>query len=58
MSQSAREMAEWDNPDDVPRERECNNQCGHYDEINRFCWIGWFHVSEGDPCRYGLKEEY
>jgi len=51
-------MEEWKNPDDAPRERECNNQCGHYDEINRFCWIGWFHVSEGDPCRYGLKEEY
>jgi hypothetical protein len=41
--------------------RQCSDSCGHYDSLNRCCWQATekglcFHVSEGDYCQLGYKE--
>jgi hypothetical protein len=35
----------------------CNNQCGHYDHINQFCWLMWWDIKEEDLCHVGFKED-
>lgn len=56
-----REMYEEDY--EVNRDRECGEGCGHYDSLNRCCWLVtekgiMVHVCEGDLCHHGLKEDY
>ena len=41
--------------EDETRVRECEG-CGHFDEINNFCWVAWRHVSKYDVCLYGIRE--
>jgi len=49
--------------DDLEEDRECGENCSHYDEINRCCWLVTekgisIHVSPGDLCHHGLKVEF
>ena len=34
----------------------CGNECGHWDELNQFCWLSWWHKQEGDRCNYGFVD--
>ena len=39
-------------------ELECDEgQCGHYDELNRCCWVSWKNHAPGNFCSYGLYQD-
>lgn len=40
----------------------CEENCSHYDSLNRCCWLvtekgSMIHVAEGDYCHHGIKED-
>jgi hypothetical protein len=44
------------------RDRECSENCSHYDNLNRCCWLVTekgisIHVNEGDLCHHSLKDK-
>lgn len=48
---------EFNERDDL-HELECDEgQCGHYDELNRCCWLSWRNHAPGDICAYGLYQD-
>lgn len=48
--------------DECDEDRECGDECSHYDNINQCCWQATekglcFDVSEGDLCHLGYKRK-
>jgi len=50
-----------DDEENLSRQRECGEECPHYDNVNQCCWQATekglcFDVEEGDRCHLGYKD--
>jgi hypothetical protein len=60
MTEQGKDWQE-DDYEEKDQDRECSESCAHYDSLNQCCWQATekglcFHVSEGDYCHLGYKE--